>query len=66
MLKYYIKTREALYRLRTDKDGMVSFEYVIVALCIVLTVAAVFGTDAGGQIGKALSGGITKITNAMP
>ena len=31
MLKYYIKTTEALKRLRTDKDGVVSFEYVIVA-----------------------------------
>jgi pilus assembly protein Flp/PilA len=66
MLKYYIKTTEALHRLRTDKDGMVSFEYVIVALCIVLTVAAVFGTDASGKIGAALTTGIGKITAAMP
>ena len=33
MLKYYIKTTEALKRLRTDNDGVVSFEYVIVAAC---------------------------------
>ena len=66
MLKYYIKTTEALKRLRTDKDGMVSFEYVIVALCIVLTVAAVFGTSAGGQIGQALTTGIGKVVAAMP
>ena len=45
MLKYYIKTTEALKRLRTDKDGVVSFEYVIVAACIVAAVVAVFGTD---------------------
>jgi hypothetical protein len=31
MLKYYVKTRDVLERLRTDKDGVVSFEYVIVA-----------------------------------
>ena len=50
MLKYYIKTTEALKRLRTDKDGVVSFEYVIVAACIVGAVAAAFGTGASGAI----------------
>ena len=48
MLKYYIKTTEALKRLRTDKDGVVSFEYVIVAACIVGAVVAAFGTGATG------------------
>ena len=48
MLKYYIKTTEALKRLRTDKDGVVSFEYVIVAACIVAAVVAAFGTGATG------------------
>ena len=62
MLKYYIKTTEALRRLRTDKDGVVSFEYVIVAACIVAAVAAAFGTDATTGIGAALSAGITAIT----
>ena len=40
MLKYYIKATEALKRLRSDKDGVVSFEYVIVAVCIVGAVLA--------------------------
>ncbi|MGY3129837.1 hypothetical protein ACVWZM_000519 [Bradyrhizobium sp. USDA 4501] len=31
MLQSYIKVTEILRRLRTDKDGVVSFEYVIVA-----------------------------------
>ena len=35
MLKYYV---EAVKRLSTDKDGVVSFEYVIVAACIVAAV----------------------------
>ena len=47
MLKYYIKTTEALKRLRTDKDGVVSFEYVIVAACIVAVVVLAFGTGTG-------------------
>ena len=35
MLKYYVKASEAVRRLRTDKDGVVSFEYVIVAAFVV-------------------------------
>jgi pilus assembly protein Flp/PilA len=61
MLKYYIKTTEALKRLRTDKDGVVSFEYVIVAACIIGAVVAAFGTGTGGAIATALTGGITAI-----
>jgi pilus assembly protein Flp/PilA len=62
MLKYYVKASDLLERLRSDKDGVVSFEYVIVALCIVAAVAAAFGTDATTGIGKALAGGITTLT----
>jgi pilus assembly protein Flp/PilA len=65
MLKYYIKTREALLRLRTDRDGVVSFEYVIVAACIVGAVAAAFGTGAGGNIGTALTTAIGHVTAAL-
>ena len=32
MLKHYV---EAVKRLSTDKDGVVSLEYVIVAACVV-------------------------------
>ena len=53
-----------LKRLRADKDGVVSFEYVIVAACIIGAVAAAFGTGAGGGIGTALTTGITAITAA--
>jgi pilus assembly protein Flp/PilA len=65
MLKYYVKTTEALKNLRTDEDGVVSFEYIIVAACIIGAVAAAFGTGAAGAIGTALSGGITAITTAF-
>ena len=61
----YIKTREALLRLRTDKDGVVSFEYVIVAACIVGAVIAAFGPGATGTIETALAGAIAKITAAI-
>ena len=61
MLKYYVKTTEALKRMRTDNDGVVSFEYIIVAACIIGAVVAAFGTGAGGAIATALGGGITSI-----
>lgn len=63
MSKFYIETTEALKRLRTEKDGVVSFEYIIVAACIVAVVIAVFKTD--NSISTALVGGITKISTAM-
>jgi Flp pilus assembly pilin Flp len=54
-----------LKRLRTDKDGVVSFEYVIVAACIVAAVALAFGTNTSSGIGQVLAGAITKIGTAV-
>jgi pilus assembly protein Flp/PilA len=65
MLKNFLKTAAAVKNLRTDQDGVVSFEYIIVAACIIGAVAAAFGTGATGAIGTALSGGITTITTAF-
>jgi pilus assembly protein Flp/PilA len=62
MLKYYIMTTEAAKRLRDNEDGVVSFEYIIVAACIIGAVVAAFGTGAGGAIATALTNGITAIT----
>ena len=62
MLKYYIKTTEAFKNLRADQSGVVSFEYIIVAACIIGAVVAAFGTGTGGAIATALTGGITAIT----
>jgi pilus assembly protein Flp/PilA len=52
MLEFYIEASEAVKRLATDQDGVVSFEYVIVAACIVAAVAAAFGTSTASGIGK--------------
>jgi Flp pilus assembly pilin Flp len=65
MLKYYIKTTEALKSLREDTKGVVSFEYVIVAACVVGAVIAAFGTGATGGIGLALTNALGKITTAI-
>ena len=65
MLKYYVKASDVLNRLREDKDGVVSFEYVIVAACIIAAVAAAFGTSTATGIGAALNTGIGDITTAF-
>ena len=67
MLKSYVKTSDAVKRLRTDKDGVVSFEYVIVAACIVSAVSAVFSPGAAGAtIGTALTNGIAAALALLP
>jgi pilus assembly protein Flp/PilA len=63
MLKYYIKTTEALKRLRTNEDGVVSLEYVIVAAVVCAVVIAAFQTN--GSLAGALSTGFSKITSHM-
>jgi len=66
MLKFYVKASEALHQLRSDKSGVVSFEYVIVAAAIVGAVALAFGTSAGGPIKIALDNAITGIVAKLP
>jgi pilus assembly protein Flp/PilA len=65
MLQFYIKTTEAFKRLGADKDGVVSFEYVIVAACIVAAVTAAFGTSTSTGIGKVLNTAITAIGTSV-
>ena len=63
MLEYYIKTTEALKRLRTDEDGVVSFEYIIVACLIIGVVGAAFAKT--GPLNSALVNGINAISTAL-
>jgi pilus assembly protein Flp/PilA len=66
MLKYCFETTEALKRLSTNQDGVVSFEYIIVAACVVAAVAAAFGTDATSGVALALQNGIAAIVSYLP
>jgi pilus assembly protein Flp/PilA len=66
MLKYYIKTTEALKRLRADTTGVVSFEYVMVGACIVVAVGVAFGTDGSTGIGLALTNALAVIVGKLP
>jgi Flp pilus assembly pilin Flp len=63
MLKFYIKTTEALNRLRTDDDGVVSFEYIIVACLIIGVVGAAFAKT--GPLNTALVNGIGTISSTL-
>ena len=49
--------------LRADQDGVVSFEYLIVAACIIAVVSLAFG--AGGPLGTAINAAITAISTAL-
>jgi Flp pilus assembly pilin Flp len=63
--KYSFKVREAMKRLRKDEGGVVSYEYVIVAACMVASVVAVF-RDAGAEtVQGALTTGIYAIATAV-
>jgi len=66
MLKYYIQATEALKRLRKDNEGVVSFEYVIVAACVVAAVIAAFGLTSSGNIATKLKASIDFILTKLP
>jgi len=59
MLKFY----EAVKRLSTDQDGVVSFEYIIVACLIIGVVGAAFAKT--GPLNTALVNGIAQIATAL-
>jgi pilus assembly protein Flp/PilA len=65
VLRYHVKTIDAWKRLRADKDGVVSFEYVLVAACVVASVGAAFGNNAGGGIATVLTSAINIISVAI-
>ena len=65
MSRYNLKALEVAGSLRADEGGVISFEYVIVAACIVGAVAAVLGGSGAGTIQGALTVGLAAISNAI-
>lgn len=63
VLGYCAKIIEALKRLHADRRGVASFEYVILAVCVVIVVVAVFGP--GNDVSAALTGALAAISNAI-
>ena len=63
-MRKYLKQ---IWVLSKNEDGVVSFEYVIVAAAIVGAVTLAFGAAGGtGPISSALAGAITGITAQLP
>jgi pilus assembly protein Flp/PilA len=65
MLRYFVRASEALSRLRRERHGVASFEYVAVAACVVAAVGAAFGTDAGAGIAAALGNMLNAISASV-
>jgi Flp pilus assembly pilin Flp len=64
-MNYFVKTTEALKRLRADHDGVVSFEYVIVATRITTVVVAVYSSTGANTISGVLISGFANVEAAM-
>ena len=62
MLKHYV---ESVKRLSTDKDGVVSLEYVIVGAVVCAVVIALFQGNGTNTLNGALTTGFTAIQTAM-
>ena len=65
MLKLYVMASDLRSRLLSDKRGVVSFEYVIVAACVVGAVGVAFGTGGTGAIATALKNAIAAIVISL-
>ena len=55
------KSTHTLKRMSTDKRGVVSFEYVLLAACVLGSVTAALGTSTGGPVMTALTSMINAI-----
>jgi pilus assembly protein Flp/PilA len=65
MLRHRVTINKPLKCMRADKGGVVSFEYVAVAACIVATVTAVFTATGSNSISDALTSMMATITAAI-
>jgi len=65
MFRFYVKNRDLLERLRADKDGTVSWEYILVAALVIVAVGTAFGPGATGAVEVALANGITTIVTSF-
>ena len=62
-LKYH--NTPCLKRLHADEDGVVSFEYIILAASIVTIVIVTFTGSASTTVGGAMGAAIGKVVSAM-
>ena len=65
MLKHYFKATEALKRLCSDEQGVVSLEYVIVGACVCAVVVLLFTGTGQNTLSGALNTGFNMIATTM-
>ena len=65
MLSYCVKTIEALKRLCSDEQGVVSLEYVIVGACVCAVVLLLFTGTGQNTLSGALNTGFNAIASTM-
>ena len=65
MLKHYFKATEALKRLCSDEQGVVSLEYVIVGACVCAVVLLLFTGTGQNTLSGALNTGFNAIASTM-
>jgi len=65
MLKHYFKATEALKRLCSDEQGVVSLEYVIVGACVCAVVLLLFTGTGQNTLSGALNTGFNKIATSI-
>jgi hypothetical protein len=65
MMKTYLYAQNLMTRLRNDKNVAVSFEYLLVAFCVVTSVGFAFGSTTGGAIATALKNKIAEIVTLL-
>ncbi|QOZ52204.1 hypothetical protein [Bradyrhizobium sp. CCBAU 53338] len=65
MFTHRLKIIAAFKGLGTDKGGVVSFEYVVLAACIIAVVGSVFNNGAGGVIKNTLTTALNTIVSAL-
>jgi hypothetical protein len=65
MSRSYLEALKVAGRVRADEGGVISFEYVMVAACIVGATAAVLGGAGAGTLQGALTAGVAAISNAI-
>ena len=63
---FFYRATKILTVLKADKSGVISFEYIIVALCIVTVVILAFGTNTSTGLGKSLADALAAVVAKLP
>ncbi|MET3837944.1 hypothetical protein [Bradyrhizobium sp. OAE829] len=60
------KFLDSVKTLAKDEAGVVSFEYILVAACVIIGVGFAFGTDTSGNLATSLSTAVSSVIAKLP